>query len=79
MSSQELCTTIQSHSLGIEQTNRTIMRMDGVTQRNTALVEQSAAATEPLQRQAVELADVVGKLVLHQESAVRLPALSSSV
>jgi methyl-accepting chemotaxis protein len=53
--------------------------MDGVTQRNTALVEQSAAATEPLQRQAVELADVVGKLVLHQESAVRLPALSSSV
>jgi methyl-accepting chemotaxis protein len=76
---KEITAASGEQSLGIEQINKAIMQMDGVTQQNAALVEQSAAAAESLERQAVELADVVGKFVLHHERAVRMPALSNSV
>jgi methyl-accepting chemotaxis protein len=35
-------------------------QMDGVVQRNSALVEQAAAAADALQRQALALAEAVG-------------------
>ena len=38
-------------------------------QQNAALVEESAAAAESLQGQAVALAEVVGKFVLNQRMA----------
>ncbi|MES2149628.1 MAG: methyl-accepting chemotaxis protein [Pseudomonadota bacterium] len=44
---------------GIEQINRAILELDGVTQQNAALVEQEAAATESLRDQAASLAQVV--------------------
>ena len=46
-------------SLGIEQINKAVIEMDGVTQQNAALVEQAAAAAEALQQQAVNLERVV--------------------
>ena len=42
---------------GIEQVNKAIMQMDGLTQQNAALVEQAAAAAESLQGQARHLQD----------------------
>ncbi|MGJ7915380.1 methyl-accepting chemotaxis protein [Massilia sp. LXY-6] len=47
----------QTH--GIEQANRAIMDMDGVTQQNAALVEEAAAAAQAMQQQASELAKLV--------------------
>jgi methyl-accepting chemotaxis protein len=50
-------TSEQTH--GIEQANRAIMDMDGVTQQNAALVEEAAAAAQAMQQQAAELAQLV--------------------
>jgi methyl-accepting chemotaxis protein len=44
---------------GIEQINRAIIEMDGVTQQNAALVEQASAAAEAMQGQASHLAELV--------------------
>ncbi|TFW15807.1 methyl-accepting chemotaxis protein [Duganella callida] len=44
---------------GIEQINRAIIEMDGVTQQNAALVEEAAAAAEAMQGQATHLASLV--------------------
>jgi len=44
---------------GIDQINSAVTHLDQMTQQNAALVEQSAAAAESLQEQAVTLADVV--------------------
>ncbi|QJD89032.1 HAMP domain-containing protein [Duganella dendranthematis] len=67
----EITAASQEQSLGIEQVNQAIIQMDGVTQQNAALVEESAAAAESLQDQAVALSHVVGKFVLHQTAVMR--------
>ena len=65
----EITAASREQSLGIDQINQAIIQMDGTTQQNAALVEQSAAAAESLQGQAVALADVVGKFVLNPRVA----------
>jgi len=49
----------QEQTSGIEQINIAITQMDQVTQQNSALVEETAAASESLQDQAASLAQVV--------------------
>jgi methyl-accepting chemotaxis protein len=71
---------------GIEQANRAIMEMDGVTQQNAALVEEAAAAAQAMQQQAAELAALVSVFRTGEQSAgaqpiavaapVRRPALA---
>jgi methyl-accepting chemotaxis protein len=56
-------------STGIEQVNQAITQMDDVTQQNAALVEEAAAASQSLQDQAANLAQVVG--VFKLENAYR--------
>ncbi len=51
-------------SQGIEQVNQAVAQMDEVTQQNAALVEEAAAASEALQQQATQLADVVSTFKL---------------
>jgi methyl-accepting chemotaxis protein len=46
--------------------NEAIMKMDDVTQQNTALVEEAAAAAESMMEQADELMNAVS--VFHLES-----------
>jgi methyl-accepting chemotaxis protein len=70
----EITAASGEQSSGIEQVNQAIIHMDGVTQQNAALVEQSAAAAESLQDQAAELAEVVGKFVLRPRLAVHASA-----
>ena len=62
----DISSSSREQSSGIEQVNRAILEMDGVTQQNASLVEQSATAAEALQGQAASLARVVGKFVLAQ-------------
>jgi methyl-accepting chemotaxis protein len=70
-------TSEQTH--GIEQANRAIMDMDGVTQQNAALVEEAAAAAQAMQQQAAELARLVsvfkvGAVASGEHAAVVAPA-----
>ncbi len=55
----EIAAASQEQSAGIEQVNQAIAQMDEVTQQNAALVEEAAAASESLQDQAGNLAQVV--------------------
>jgi methyl-accepting chemotaxis protein len=68
----EIANASQEQSAGIEQVNRSIIEMDGMTQQNAALVEEAAAAAQSLQDQAGELARVVSifKLEAGEERAV---------
>ena len=49
---------------GIEQVNIAIAQMDDVTQRNAALVEQSAAASASLREQAERMEHMVARFQL---------------
>jgi methyl-accepting chemotaxis protein len=55
----EIAAASQEQSNGISQVNEAIMKMDDVTQQNTALVEEAAAAAESLMEQADELMNTV--------------------
>ncbi|MFS2006766.1 methyl-accepting chemotaxis protein [Duganella sp. CT11-25] len=69
----EITTASREQSMGIEQINQAIIQMDGVTQQNAALVEESAAAADSLQGQAAALAEVVATFVLMQNQG-KVPA-----
>ncbi|WP_432240400.1 methyl-accepting chemotaxis protein [Herbaspirillum robiniae] len=61
---------------GIEEINKAIVLMDGVTQQNAALVEQAAGAAQALLDQARELTDMVDVFTLEESPALaaRMPA-----
>ncbi|HJV84092.1 MAG TPA: methyl-accepting chemotaxis protein [Noviherbaspirillum sp.] len=70
----EISMASQEQSAGIEQINLAIAQMDTVTQQNAALVEQAAAASATLQKQATVLVETVAvfKLAAPEESPQRL-------
>ena len=72
----EITLATAEQSQGIAQVNEAIGHMDGVTQKNAALVEQAAAAAESLQEQAAQLEEAVSvfKLGDQQEARARRPA-----
>lgn len=51
----EIAAASQEQSAGIEQVNEAVIKMDDMTQQNTALVEEAAAAAELMMEQANEL------------------------
>ena len=55
----ELSSASAEQAIGIGQVGEAVMQLDQVTQQNAALVEESAAAADSLQRQAHALAEVV--------------------
>jgi len=55
----DITTASSKQSVGIEQVNKAITQMEGVTQQNAALVEQSAAAADSLEKQVQDLAVTV--------------------
>lgn len=55
----EISAASQEQSIGIEQVNDAMSKMDDVTQQNTALVEEAAAAAESMMEQANELLNAV--------------------
>jgi methyl-accepting chemotaxis protein len=56
----EIAAASREQSTGLEQINTAVAGMDEMTQRNAALVEQTTAAAQALNGQAIELADAVG-------------------
>ncbi|WP_229491539.1 methyl-accepting chemotaxis protein [Massilia sp. HP4] len=55
----EISAATREQTLGIEQVNEAVSQMDRTTQQNASLVEEAAAASETLQRQAAGLAAAV--------------------
>ncbi|WP_206956666.1 methyl-accepting chemotaxis protein [Trinickia acidisoli] len=60
----EISSASAEQSIGVEQVGQAVGQMDQTTQRNAALVEESAAAAESLKRQAAQLVDSVAKFRL---------------
>lgn len=55
----EIAAASVEQSLGIDQINKAIAQLDSGTQQNTAMVEESAAASQRLNDQAAELQNVI--------------------
>nr|WP_166454562.1 methyl-accepting chemotaxis protein [Duganella rivi] len=66
---EQITTASSEQEAGIEQINRAIIEMDGVTQQNAALVEEASAAAEAMQGQAAHLAELVS--VFQVDAALR--------
>lgn len=64
----EIAAASSEQSAGIEQVNDAVMKMDDMTQQNTALVEEAAAAAESMMEQADELMKAVSVFSLEEES-----------
>jgi methyl-accepting chemotaxis protein len=60
----EIATAIQQQTQSLGEVNSAIGQLDGMTQQNAALVEESAAASESLRDQAARLTDVVARFRL---------------
>jgi methyl-accepting chemotaxis protein len=65
----EITAATAEQSSGIGQVNGSVADLDSMTQQNSALVEQSAAAAESLKQQANLLAGVVGRFELGQPAS----------
>ena len=75
----EIAAASDEQNSGIEQVNKAIVQIDGVTQQNAALVEEAAAASESMQEQAGVLMDAVSIFKLeggraHLQSTVKSAA-----
>jgi methyl-accepting chemotaxis protein len=55
----DISAATQEQSVGIEEINIAIAKMDTVTQQNAALVEESAAASQSMQDLAADLSNSV--------------------
>jgi len=64
----EITAAGQEQTSGIEQINQAIIQMDSVTQQNSALVEEAAAAAATLQEQSANLVQVVSVFKLDNQS-----------
>ncbi|MGO4379776.1 Cache 3/Cache 2 fusion domain-containing protein [Pseudoduganella sp. RAF19] len=64
----EITSASEEQRAGIGQINQAIVQMDGVTQQNSALVEQLAAAASAMQDQAAELAREVRVFQVSRET-----------
>ena len=68
----EIATASQEQASGIEQVNKSVMMMDESTQQNAALVEQAAAASESIVGQATQLAQLVAKYQVEDDTTGHL-------
>ena len=81
----DISSTTLSQTRDINDINTAVARLDQMTQQNSALVEESAAASEGLRHQANELTHLISQFVLPQQlealpvpGPVRMPALPSA-
>ncbi len=65
----EISASSSQQRTGIGEVNQAVTQLDEMTQRNAALVEQSAAAAGSLKDQAVRLGDVVAVFKLQRQAA----------
>ncbi|HJV52378.1 MAG TPA: methyl-accepting chemotaxis protein [Noviherbaspirillum sp.] len=68
----EITAASQEQSAGIVQVNQAVGQMDEVTQQNSALVEEAAAAAQSLRDQSARLARLVAGFTLSREPMLQL-------
>jgi methyl-accepting chemotaxis protein-1 (serine sensor receptor) len=68
----EISTANAEQTHGIEQINQAVLQIDHITQQNTALVEESAAAAETMQNQAENLKQVISRFHVSAQEYKRL-------
>ncbi|MHB8535522.1 MAG: methyl-accepting chemotaxis protein [Sulfuricaulis sp.] len=73
----EISASSQEQASGIEQVNRAIMQMDGVTQSNAAQVEELSGTSQSLAAQAEQLQELVSHFALVTEGERRPTAKGS--
>jgi methyl-accepting chemotaxis protein len=74
----EITAAGQEQSSGIDQINQAIIQMDSITQQNSALVEEAAAASATMQDQAAKLVDVVSVFKLDNNGTYSAPKASAA-
>ena len=62
----EIASASREQSMGLGQINQAVAHLDGVTQQNAALVEETSAASSALQEQARQLASLAASFKLQQ-------------
>ncbi|GAD22737.1 methyl-accepting chemotaxis protein [Acidovorax sp. MR-S7] len=62
----EIALASREQASGLAQINQAVAHLDGVTQQNAALVEETSAASSALQQQAHDLAELAGTFQLPQ-------------
>ncbi|MDP2000858.1 MAG: methyl-accepting chemotaxis protein, partial [Rhodoferax sp.] len=72
----EITASTAEQSEGLERINAAISALDGVTQQNSALVEEGAAAAESLKEQASQLDDAVSAFKLDRNNP--MPMLTAA-
>ncbi|ACS87616.1 methyl-accepting chemotaxis protein [Musicola paradisiaca] len=74
----EIGMTTQEQESGISQINQAITQLDGVTQQNAALVEESASAADSLNDQAAKLVELMSVFTIQQTPPLRQTQPSAS-
>jgi methyl-accepting chemotaxis protein len=80
----EIAHSSMEQASGIEQVNKAVTSMDGVTQQNAALVEQASAAAQTLTEQAANLTELIaryridGAVDVHSAPPARPAAVSQA-
>jgi methyl-accepting chemotaxis protein len=70
----EIAAASGEQSSGIEQINGALSNMDEITQQNSALVEESAAAGRALEAQAASMSEQVAKFKIETDDPIQLAA-----
>jgi len=69
----EISAASQEQATGIDQVNLAVSQMDGVTQQNASLVEQSSAASASLMEQVRLLLETIHMFKLHEPKGRQEP------
>jgi methyl-accepting chemotaxis protein len=65
---QSIASSAKEQAIGLQQVNTAVNQMDLVTQQNAAMVEQSTAASHSLAREAGDLAQLIGRFKVGQDT-----------
>jgi methyl-accepting chemotaxis protein len=71
----EIAGAAREQATGIEQVNQAILDLDGLTQQNAGLAEESAAAAGEMQREAEQLMQMLGALRVEAEASSQSQAM----
>jgi methyl-accepting chemotaxis protein len=66
----EIAVSSREQAAGIEQVNKAVLQLDGGTQQNAALVEQTASASQQILEQIEALHKTVAKYQVEDEARV---------
>jgi methyl-accepting chemotaxis protein len=72
----EIASSSREQASGIEQVNKAITLMDGVTQQNAALVEEASAAAQALSEQASNLTQLIARYQAGDDAALEQPRIT---